>query len=346
MNTPLGADNSERDSAQAGPAGPGRRHWSRTGLGVASIAALLVAVAASSTPAYADRDIEEIEEELETSHQTLEEVVEEYNAIRVELEDTQEMIAELEDTLEPYEEQLEQLYERTSAFIVTAHISQGLGEFERLLEAGSAEALVERMTQLNAANMYDVALIDELVEVSAEYHEQLQLLEDMREDIAAQEEELESMAQTIESEIEALQNDWSEAALSQGTASGVAIDYDLPYIPGDRGKVVRRALSNIGAPYGWGSSGPNAYDCSGLVLDAYREIGIPLPHNAAAQYNQTTPISRDALQPGDLVFYNGLAHMGMYIGDGLIIHASTYSKPAQIVSLDHGNSWYGATTVF
>ena len=340
MNTPLDA---KSDSSALKPR---KRHWSRTGIGMSSIAALLVAMTASSAPAWADPDVDELEDELDSEYETLEGVVEDYNAARVELEETQEMIEELEETLAPYEEELDELYDRTSDFIVSVHINQGLGDIERLLDAGSPEALVERLTQMNAASMYDAALIDELIEVSGEYQDQLEELEILYEEVSEQETELDAQAENIEANIDDLQDDWSDAALSQGTEAGTPADYTPTYIAGDRGEVVTRALSNLGAPYGWGSSGPDAYDCSGLVLDAYREVGISLPHNAAAQYNQTTTISRDNLQAGDLVFYNGLEHMGMYIGDGYIVHSSTYGKPAQIVSIDHGNTWYGATTVF
>ena len=74
--------------------------------------------------------------------------------------------------------------------------------------------------------------------------------------------------------------------------------------------------------YEYGSGGPNTYDCSGLTSAAWAKAGKSLPHNAAAQYSATTRISRSELQPGDLVFYRSLGHVGIYVGGGQIIDAS------------------------
>nr|WP_255672071.1 C40 family peptidase [Glycomyces amatae] len=109
--------------------------------------------------------------------------------------------------------------------------------------------------------------------------------------------------------------------------------------------VVDFALDQLGEPYVWGSAGPNSWDCSGLMLGAYAQIGISLPHNAAAQNNLVASISEDELQPGDFVFYNNLAHVGMYIGNGLIVHAPNSTTVVKIVELHHGNVYYGAGTL-
>nr|WP_277605842.1 C40 family peptidase [Glycomyces sp. L485] len=105
------------------------------------------------------------------------------------------------------------------------------------------------------------------------------------------------------------------------------------------------ALDQIGDQYVWGAAGPNQYDCSGLMLDAYAQVGISLPHNAAAQYNMTAKISRDEIRPGDLVFYNSLSHVGMAIGNGYIVHAPNSRSVVKVVRIDHGNVYYGATRV-
>ncbi|XVQ07594.1 NlpC/P60 family protein [Spirillospora sp. CA-255316] len=98
---------------------------------------------------------------------------------------------------------------------------------------------------------------------------------------------------------------------------------------------VKAALGQLGVPYSWGggnASGPSygtaqgagirGFDCSGLTLYAYAQVGISLPHYTGSQFNAGTRVSRDALKPGDLVFFHSdLHHMGMYIGNGKMVHA-------------------------
>jgi cell wall-associated NlpC family hydrolase len=98
---------------------------------------------------------------------------------------------------------------------------------------------------------------------------------------------------------------------------------------------VQTALAQVGKPYVWGASGPSAFDCSGLTMYSYAAAGVALPHSSSAQSTMGIPVSRGQLQPGDLVFfYSPVSHVGMYIGNGQMVHASTEGTPVQVVSLD------------
>ena len=100
--------------------------------------------------------------------------------------------------------------------------------------------------------------------------------------------------------------------------------------------IVDAAASKIGAPYVWGATGPNAFDCSGLTSWAYQQVGKQIPRTSQAQASQGTKVSRDALQPGDIVaFYSGASHVGIYTGRGTVIHASTEGQPLAEVSMDY-----------
>ena len=102
--------------------------------------------------------------------------------------------------------------------------------------------------------------------------------------------------------------------------------------------VVRIALKYLGVPYRWGGLTPAGFDCSGFVKYLHARVGISIPHNVAAQYRYGTPVSRDQLKPGDLVFFDRLRHNGVYIGHGQFIHASRTGDRVKISSLDE--SWY------
>jgi peptidoglycan DL-endopeptidase CwlO len=97
---------------------------------------------------------------------------------------------------------------------------------------------------------------------------------------------------------------------------------------------VHFAMAQVGKPYVYGAAGPSAYDCSGLTMAAWGSAGVGLPHSAAAQYGYGTHISPSQLQPGDLVFYySPISHVGMYIGNGMIVNAENPSAGIRVAPL-------------
>ncbi|MET9327078.1 NlpC/P60 family protein [Tsukamurella sp. NPDC003166] len=106
---------------------------------------------------------------------------------------------------------------------------------------------------------------------------------------------------------------------------------------------VRAAVTRVGMPYAWGASGPGQFDCSGLMVWAYQQSGKSLPRTSQAQLSGGQPVSRDALQPGDIiVYYAAATHVGMYVGDGKVVHASTYGVPVQVVPIDAAGPYKAA----
>lgn len=98
--------------------------------------------------------------------------------------------------------------------------------------------------------------------------------------------------------------------------------------------VVSYAMAQVGDPYVWGATGPDAFDCSGFTMAAWAQAGVSLPHQSAAQMSSGTPVSTDALMPGDLVFYySPVSHVGIYIGNGQIVHAGNPSTGVAVAPL-------------
>ena len=141
------------------------------------------------------------------------------------------------------------------------------------------------------------------------------------------------------------QSQAAQAASPQAVLQTDPVDEVIAPAPDARyGGAVGIAMQYLGVPYKWGGASPETgFDCSGFLMYVYSKLGVSLPHNAAMQYRLGTAVSKDQLQPGDLVFFNGLGHNGMYIGGGQFIHAPHTGDVVKISSLS--DSWYARTWV-
>ncbi|WP_312800863.1 C40 family peptidase [Corynebacterium variabile] len=101
-------------------------------------------------------------------------------------------------------------------------------------------------------------------------------------------------------------------------------------------KIADAAMSKQGAPYVWGATGPSSFDCSGLTSWAYNQVGKSIPRTSGAQASGGTPVSLNALQPGDIIsYYSGASHVAIYIGDGKIVHALNEGTPVQVNDINY-----------
>ncbi len=191
-------------------------------------------------------------------------------------------------------------------------------------------------SQLSEQNRLYNSIKDEIAKLKAE--------EQRRQAMLAAQARARYLARMQAARLQALQA--SEAVPTTPPAtqlSGGVLETTPPPPPPSYGNVVGIALQYLGTPYVWGASGPSAFDCSGFTAYVYAQVGVSLPHNAAAQYGYGVPVSRDQLQPGDLVFFDGLGHVGLYIGNGQFVHAPHTGDVVKISSLS--DSWYAATFV-
>lgn len=139
-------------------------------------------------------------------------------------------------------------------------------------------------------------------------------------------------------QVEAAYADLSGADKDQLSGGGDNSVYLAP--PGTGGAAAKVAMDQRGKMYYWGAAGPNTFDCSGLTMYAYGKVGVSLPHSSRAQYGYGKPVARGEWLPGDLLFYGGSAgsihHVAMYVGDGMIVHASTSGQPVKTAAAPDG----------
>ncbi len=138
----------------------------------------------------------------------------------------------------------------------------------------------------------------------------------------------------------------SAAAGDAGTATAVTVAAPVAASSSAAQKAVDTALAQVGDPYSWGATGPNAFDCSGLTSYSYKAAGVTIPRTSKAQSTFGAPVSKANLRPGDLVFfYSPVSHVGMYIGNGQMVHSPKPGTAVHVAKVDSMPSFAGARRV-
>ncbi len=203
--------------------------------------------------------------------------------------------------------------------------------------ADQARIVAERAAQRQSIEA-QIAVQDRLLASVKDEIARIRAEEQQRQAALAAQARARAQAQQLASQ---LQQDTAQATYDESFATPV---YD-PYLPAARySHVVPIALQYLGVPYVWGGSSPSTgFDCSGFIMYVFAQVGVSLPHHAASQFAYGTPVSRDQLAPGDLVFFDGLGHAGIYIGGGQFVHAPHTGDVVKISSIYE--AWYAATWV-
>jgi cell wall-associated NlpC family hydrolase len=299
------------------------------------IAATTFAIALTAAPAaHASPSASDLQKQIDKQGQDLEKVVESYNALNISIKKTQDDQKKLQASLAPAKVALANASAQVNTIAGTAYQQGPVGPASALL-SGDGSNLIQKMGYLEVIQASNQRDIDTYTETTHTFTQRQAALNTTKAKQDAQLKEVAAHRKKIESDIKDLK---AKRIAATGSATETVSGHNCPTITGPAKGVVavHFACDQIGDSYGFGDAGPNVWDCSGLTMGAWEAAGKSLPHNAAAQYDQVTHISRSQLAAGDLVFYNSLAHVGIYIGNDQIIDAPTYGKPVDIRSINRG----------
>jgi peptidoglycan DL-endopeptidase CwlO len=350
---------------------------------VIGVIALFAAASASADPgrvAAKQAQAQQVLGQIDQIDQSLGAAVEQYNLANVRLQKIEGDLRENRKQLRLARANLKIAQKSLAARLVTAYTStQDNSTLSLLLGSTSFEDLLNRVETVNSTSSQDANIVRQVASSRAAIQRNRTQLRDAHAEQqrivaqkAAQRQHIESqlaarrhLLSSIRGEIQrikaaeaAQQRQLAAAAQSRlagqtaPSVSGIGVGASTPEgstiaPPNVHGGVVGVAMGYLGVPYVWGGSSPRGFDCSGLVMYAFAAVGISLPHSSYAQFNMGIPVSIGQLQPGDLVFFSGASHVGIYIGGGQFIHAPHTGDVVKISSLSgyYSSAWAGGRRI-
>ncbi|MEV8549569.1 C40 family peptidase [Streptomyces glaucescens] len=347
------------------------RHRSAGGRRARTAATIALAGAATATAfdgtGHAEPELTpaQVEAEVDELYQEAEAATEKYNGAREEAGAARRRLAALQDEAAREAERLNEERDALGTAAAAQYRGGGLSPALRLALSDDPDrylegvALAERADSRQAATVNRVRKrLREIEQLRGAARVELASLASRQAELARHRKAITGKLATARQLLSRLSGEERARLAAGGTATdsqrasraagrdGLAAPDSPVAAPGSRAaSAVSYAYSKLGSPYVWGATGPDAFDCSGLVQAAYRSAGVALPRTTYAQIDAGRRVARSELLPGDLVFfYSGISHVGIYVGDGLMVHAPNPSAPVRVAPIDE-MPFAGATRV-
>lgn len=290
-----------------------------------------------STPAQAEPNIDDVQKRVDRLYHQAEQASERYNDAKLELRELEGELDSLRADEARQGKAFDTVREQVQDAIVRQYEGESLSTVSQVVVAHDSQAFLDQLSTMSAFNDLQSQLFDS-------YSTEAQALElrqkatsrraetiaDLKKRLATEKATADKKLAQAENLLDDLKAEEREEMLSRGV---IRVPSDVP-ASGRAAAAINYALAQVGDSYVYGAAGPNAFDCSGLTMMAWAQAGVGLPHSSSAQYGSGPHVSMADLRPGDLVFYyNPISHVGLYIGNGMIVHAANPGKGVIVSSL-------------
>jgi cell wall-associated NlpC family hydrolase len=309
-----------------------------------------------SSPAQADPSIGDVQSKVDRLYHQAEQASERYNDARLELTDLNRDLASLKADQARQDQRLGSVQDQVRDSVVRQYQGENLSAVGRVVVSDDPGKFLSELSTMSAFNDLQSQLFDD-------YSTQVKALDLRRRATARRAAEVARTNRQLAAEKKTIDTNLAEAKALLGklkaaqraalvsrsaarTAPAAPAAAPAPAAPvaasGNAGAAVSYAMAQVGDAYVYGATGTSAWDCSGLTMGAWAQAGVSLPHSSSAQYSSGPHIAESDLQPGDLVFYySPISHVGMYIGNGMIVNAENPSVGVKVTGL-HSMPYVGA----
>ena len=282
----------------------------------------------------------------------LEVVTEQFNTARDALAGQQAKAKEATDTLTKAQADLATAQAQIQGIARSAFTGDSTSGFSAMMTSGSADEFVDKMSTLQMVADHQNELLDQVAaanqaaaQAQADAAKSEAEAKATYDKVAAQQADLQNQINQYQADFNRLSASEQQAATALASGETGRASRDDRTEPAPSGPIVANsaaaqtavdtAMAQRGKPYVWAAAGPGSFDCSGLVLFAYKAAGVNLPHSSLQQSQMGQAVSRANLQPGDLIFfYSPVSHVGIYIGNGQMVHAPTSGDAGKVASID------------
>ena len=277
-----------------------------------------------ASPSNAEPDIDSVQSRVDKLYHQAEQASERYNDARLEMKKAQTRLTALQDDLDRQQAKVDDVRAQVAKAVVSQYQGQALSSTTQVLLSENPDAFLNQLTTVSEYNdqqsqmMADFAVQAKQLEMrQAAAQREVDRIAGTKKELGQEKAEIDDKAAKAKELLGKLKDRAASAS-----RSGARVPVNVP-ASGRAGAAVSYAMSQVGDAYVYGASGPSAYDCSGLTMMAWAQAGVSLPHSSGGQMGSGAPVSQSQLQPGDLVFYySPVSHVGMYIGNGMIVHAA------------------------
>lgn len=290
-----------------------------------------------STPAQAEPDIDDVQARVDKLFHEAEQASERYNDAKLDLARLHQDLDSLKSDQSRQGDQVDKVRSEVQNAILRRYQGQNLSAAGQMLLSKDSGAFLSQISTMSAVGHLQDRVFDDFAAELEALDIRSDATQNRLDQVADLEKQLKDEKSTIddnlaeaESLLDRLKAEEREEILSRGSTR---LPSDVP-ASGRAAAAIQYAMAQVGDAYSYGAAGPSAFDCSGLTMMAWAQAGVALPHSSSAQYGSGPHVAAGDLQPGDLVFYySPISHVGMYIGNGMIVHAANPGAGVRVAGL-------------
>jgi cell wall-associated NlpC family hydrolase len=288
--------------------------------------------------AQADPDIDEVGAKVDRLYHEAEVAQERYHDAKLELDELRSDLGSLKADQARQDDRLDVVQEQVRDSVIRQYQGESLSAVGQVFVSDEPRAFLDQLATMTSYSELQSQLFASYSREATALDIRRDATERRLSDIAELEKQLAEEKATVDANLadakELLSDLEAEERAQMTSRSSTTEAPTTVAASGNAGAAVNFALAQVGDAYVYGAAGPDAYDCSGLTMAAWAQAGVSLPHSSSAQYSSGPQVAASALQPGDLVFYySPISHVGMYIGNGQIVHAANPSTGVQVAGL-------------